>query len=889
LEEQSVVNAVKSEILYGADNIVNRTIQDFHMIKERLDNCIDFTGPSVFKTPIVWKELVALWNRGVKLRFITEITKDNINYSKELSKVAELRHLDRVKGNFGIADGKDYGGSASVKEGEPPIELIRSNVKAFVEQQQYFFETLWNKAIPAEQKIKEIEDGIPTEKTEVLHRTENTTKAIVEFLSRVLTALDICADHAWPSVAMGLEVFKQALTAVNKKSITKSRFVTEITKDNIDHCKELMNLGELRHLDGIKGNFAVSEREYIASATMQESSPLQQVIHSNVKEIVEQEKFVFESFWSRAIPAQIRIREIEEGIMPIRTRIIENQDEIIKEIKRKNNSASKLSVCSCFGGMQMSHNFLFDSFEKVIDKHRKGESEGLRWIISIDKESIPLVKAFIKAGIRVRHIKNTLPMNFGVSDKEVSITIEKMEGGKMSQSILISNDPLYTVHFNSVFEELWKAGIDAKERITHIEDGADLADIEVIPSAAKAREIYIDALKKAQKNIIIVFPTKNAFLRQNKIGVVRLAKEAAEQRNVMVRILMPRHESTEQLVRRLTERNSYSNYNNNNNIDLRYIKQTRLNTQATILIVDEEVSLVMEIRDDSKDTFDEAIGLSTYSNSKAGVLSYVSFFEHLWLQTELYNQIKESSIRLEQANKQLIAHDKMQKEFIDIAAHELRTPIQPILGLSHLLLSKTGNIEQYNELLSIINRNAKRLNRLSDDILDATKIESKSLELKKEQFNLNDVILHAIDDILLGKRISSENLQLLYEPHDILLHADKSRVAEVISNLLINAIKFTQKGTIVIHVEKDENNRNDNRNCVIVNVKDTGQGIDVDILPRLFTKFASSHGTGLGLFISKGIVEAHLGKIWAKNNIVGTGATFSFSLPVDIENDKHNN
>jgi hypothetical protein len=433
LEEQSVINAVKSEILYGADNIVKRTIQDFHTIKERLDNCIDSTGPYVFfKAPIVWKELVGLRSRGVKLRFITEITKDNINYSKELSKVAELRHLDRVKGNFGIADGRDYAGSASVKEGEPPTELIRSNVKTFVELQQFFFETLWNKAIQAEQ----------------------------------------------------------------------------------------------------------------------------------------------------------RIREIEEGIMPIRTRIIENQNEIIKEIKRKNNSASKLSVCSTFGGMLMSYNFLFDSFEKVIDKHRKGESEGIRWIISINKDSIPLAKAFIKAGIRVRHIKNMLPMSFGVSDKEVSVTIEKMEGGKMIQSILISNDPLYTVHFNSVFDGLWKTGIDAKERIALIEEGADLGDIEVIPSAARAREIYLEALKKAQKNIMLVFPTTNAFLRQNEMGAVRLAKDAAEQRNVRVRILVPRHESTEQLIRSLTVRNSYSNYNYNNNIDMRYIKQTILNTQATILIVD---------------------------------------------------------------------------------------------------------------------------------------------------------------------------------------------------------------------------------------------------------------------------------------------------------------
>jgi two-component system, OmpR family, sensor histidine kinase VicK len=128
----------KTEILYGTDNIVKRAIGDFHTIKERLDNCTDSTGPSVFFNTPVWKEFIELKNRSIKLRFITEITKDNINYSKELSKVAELRHLDGVKGNFGIADGRDYGGSASVKEGGPPIELIRSNVKTFVEQQQIF-------------------------------------------------------------------------------------------------------------------------------------------------------------------------------------------------------------------------------------------------------------------------------------------------------------------------------------------------------------------------------------------------------------------------------------------------------------------------------------------------------------------------------------------------------------------------------------------------------------------------------------------------------------------------------------------------------------------------------------------------------------------------------
>ncbi|MFL6369361.1 MAG: sensor histidine kinase, partial [Nitrososphaeraceae archaeon] len=134
-----------------------------------------------------------------------------------------------------------------------------------------------------------------------------------------------------------------------------------------------------------------------------------------------------------------------------------------------------------------------------------------------------------------------------------------------------------------------------------------------------------------------------------------------------------------------------------------------LNAKATILVVDRRESLVIELKDDTKSTFVEAVGLSTYSNTKAGVLSYVAIFENLWIQSDLYEQLKR--------------HDKMQKEFINIAAHELRTPIQPILGLTENLLSHTEDIEQA-KLLQVVSRNAKRLQRLTEDILDVTKIES---------------------------------------------------------------------------------------------------------------------------------------------------------------------
>jgi signal transduction histidine kinase len=216
-----------------------------------------------------------------------------------------------------------------------------------------------------------------------------------------------------------------------------------------------------------------------------------------------------------------------------------------------------------------------------------------------------------------------------------------------------------------------------------------------------------------------------------------------------------------------------------------------------------------------------------------------------------------------------------------VAAHELRTPIQPILGLSEILHTKIKDTEQ-RQLLDTITRNAKRLQRLTNDILDVTKIESQSLKLNKERFNLSDLISSIIDDY--RNRIERDNIavKLLYEPNNkdnIFVEADRGRLIQVISNLLDNAIKFTKEGTISIITEEKDSK-------VIVSVKDTGTGIDPEILPRLFSKFVTKSergGTGLGLFICKNIVEAHGGKIWIESNNIydgKKGATFSFSLPI---------
>ena len=347
---------------------------------------------------------------------------------------------------------------------------------------------------------------------------------------------------------------------------------------------------------------------------------------------------------------------------------------------------------------------------------------------------------------------------------------------------------------------------------------------------------------------------------------------------------MPKHEQLMQNLTEEQEKNSSAVHSKliHDNIDVRNIEQIMLDSHATILVVDKKLSLVIEIRDDSKTNFEEGIGLCIYSNSKASVLSYLSLLENLWLETELYEQIKESSIKLELANEQLAIHDKMQQDFINIAAHELRTPIQPILGLSQFLRTKSKE-STFIDALDIVIRNAIRLQSLTEDILDVQKIESNTLQLNKESLDLNALISDLVSNYkkqLLNEK--KEGISLATELNfskPIFLNADRHRLVRVIDNLLNNSIKFTKKGTIVTAVKEEE----DHQRKLIVSVKDTGNGIDPDILPKLFSKFAtkSYHGTGLGLYICKGIIEAHGGKIWGQNNAGGNGATFTFSLPLE--------
>jgi signal transduction histidine kinase len=310
--------------------------------------------------------------------------------------------------------------------------------------------------------------------------------------------------------------------------------------------------------------------------------------------------------------------------------------------------------------------------------------------------------------------------------------------------------------------------------------------------------------------------------------------------------------------------------------------------------------------------------LSTFVPAAIGAVAVAIALMIVGWNSKLERTVKERTSKLEEANQQLAAKERSQREFINIAAHELRTPIQPILGLSEIIRERISNlakhlqakkeeeilykqlqntssiptrsdslnrssssssssIEKIVPMIDVINRNAKRLEKLVSNLLDVSIIENnKSLELSKEKFDLRRMIENVINDI--RTTIRDKEIEIRFESKvnraSIMIEGDRERILEVISNLLSNAIKFTQEGEVLVNLDEKDGQ-------AIVSVKDTGSGIAPEIYPSLFTKFTtkSEKGTGLGLFIAKNVVVAHGGRIWAENNSDGRGAVFTFSVP----------
>ena len=662
------------------------------------------------------------------------------------------------------------------------------------------------------------DDGsIPT--TKVYYGPDNADNAILRFIDAAKVKIDSCLNSVAPSVMIKVDAIRERRVDAVKNRGLKLRYVIDITKDNIDYVKQMLTFSEIRHLDGLKGNFEVADqREYVAVATLHAAQPIPQLLFSNLPEVVEQQQFVFDSFWSRAMPAEHRIREIEDGIaMPV--------------------------------------SIVFSDFNDAVQKE-------------------------------------------------------------------------------------------------------------------------IEMISRAKREIQIMYSTVNAFHLQEKGGTLQLLQEMVERNDSLkISILTPIDAS----IRESLSLKLLTKYRHN--IQIQDIAPS-IGIKVKTLVVDRRESLVMELIHTREEVATAAIGFSIYSNSEPTVLSYSSIFEVLYDQSVLFQQLDQN--------------DKIKSDFINVAAHELRTPIMPILNGVEILEEKLGERKiEFKRELDMITRNASRLQNLAESILQVSRIESGSFSLDiQKSVDFHNLVSQVIEDVekKYAYKEKANRVSILFLPFDdrgnsgnsrdkgaeaeaetkaagtkqgqkekqqeqpikngpnhlLYVDCDSQKISQVIFNLLDNAMKFTTDGKIVVSTAitgesptysspstwgkstpnatiadtgsegvvgsnygnggEDGGSHVDGqkKDAVLVTVQDTGVGINSKIKDQLFEKFVtkSNQGTGLGLYLSKKIVEEHGGRIWFeeanddgnnKNKDGGIGgmlhhlgngkkigATFKFSIPVSL-------
>ena len=439
--------------------------------------------------------------------------------------------------------------------------------------------------------------------------------------------------------------------------------------------------------------------------------------------------------------------------------------------------------------------------------------------------------------------------------------------------------------------------------------------IEVIQDVSRARSLYLNLLNHATKEIMLMIPTSKELDRLNKMGGVQLLKDKSTNFGVKVRILTPLkgvHPIVESDVFR-----EFASISKKRNFQTKSIEQmTGEQPRSTILVVDQKFSLIMELKDDSKDSFIEAIGPSIYSSSTSSVLSYVTIFENLWQQSELYEQIKLANERLAEKSEQIILkdkelqnlifkllqEDKSKEEFMSMVSHELKTPISVIKFYTDMLLkiSKMGQTtDAQKKALATIYRNVDKLELLVNDILDVYKLDIGKMNITKSNVNVAQLVNETISD--LNSFIIEKNIKVITDIKDNKsVNCDHKRIEQVLSNLIKNSIDFVprEKGIIIIKVEhydgtKDKRQMSESiiypvDNMTLFSIEDNGPGIPADKLDNIFKKFyqidtslTRKHGgTGLGLTICKGIVEGHGGIIWIDKSS-NEGTLVKFILPVD--------
>jgi two-component system, OmpR family, sensor histidine kinase VicK len=542
-----------------------------------------------------------------------------------------------------------------------------------------------------------------------------------------------------------------------------------------------------------------------------------------------------------------------------KTEVLYGEENIMNAILQFLSNQDRIDAC----GDSNAPAFVLKVYKKLMEYAKKDLGDiRLRFLTDINSENIIYCKELMKFAEVVRHVEG-IKANFAVRNTDyIGIATSNAELQPSIQShIIYSNVSGIIEQQQYLFNSLWDKSTPAEQRIEEIERGIQAEFFEIINDTKRISEILIDLAKSAVNEVVLLLPNDRALIRIDRLGVVDTLLNASRN-GAVIKIICPLSEKNKRIQKKI--------FNASPNVKL----IDGSNSQHGLYIIDNIKFLRVELVKPEAESFLEAIGFAIYSNNKRSADLYRWMFELLW---------NERVINLESKKA-----NQMQKEFMNVAAHELRTPIQPIVGLAHLLRYEKEYMKgKEQESLDVIIRNAERLQRLAENILDASRIESQRLTLRKVKFKLNDLLFSIVQNYYKeGASAASrgKDISVLYEPpnENIVVEADKERVSQVVRNIIGNALEFTNEGNVLVTLRKERQQENEGRQIAIVTVSDTGCGIDPAIMPRIFEKFVtrSDKGTGLGLFVSKSIIQAHEGRIWVQNNTEGEkGATFCFTLP----------
>jgi len=545
--------------------------------------------------------------------------------------------------------------------------------------------------------------------------------------------------------------------------------------------------------------------------------------------------------------------------------------EMISDSKQINTTINHV-ICNAKKCLNICGDSTLPSFslsEGVRKAYYDAKSKGvkIRYITEITRDNLEDCKQILKFA-EVRHL-NKLVGNFVVSDKEY---LGQAPSHNFLSHLTYSDEKKIVEQQNYIFENLWNNATTHRDKISSLEVGVDPEEVKVLSDPVEIRRTYANLINSANFEISLIIATPNALERNYKGGIITMLTEAAKKRNVDVNLIIPAYDDDTPAKFPHIESSMNPKFKIKSIVPA--IRETHM-IKTTFLIIDRKILFIIDVKDDSKENFIEAVGFATFHNSKSRTESYSFIFDTIWRQADLHESLKEANRNLIYAYEKLQEHDQMEKEFINLAAHELRTPSQSIIGYSEMLKALPERNKQYEEAIS---RNAERLYSLVTNMLSIARIESQTLKLNKTSFDLNIKIENVIKDIKQQVDLHKVDVRIEFRPVEkITIFADKEKIIGVLANLLNNAVKFAKHGTITISAE-----RRDKTNEAIIKIKDNGPGIDPEIIPHLFSKFKtkSEKGLGLGLYIAKSIVEAHGGKIEAYNNANSKGATFVVTLPV---------